>query len=359
MAPINRIDYERLGRELAAYCLENNIDVEQFFPNLRERDQWLRSVLEYCQNYNIPLQYLIDTMYEPKVVPMIRGKAFEFSVMLALQHILPQQEWQVDKIMVNAQSGLHDIDVRVTHLPTGKELTVECKLAGKENFKEKNGRSEIRVKCMRSRTLGESKVNELAPKLGIPNAVLAVHNDQYLPEDFDIVVASIGNAFYRTDKLTGRFEWKPTTNEIAFLKKLAGYRVTDLKDFAFSKLYVARAKDLAVGVIPEIVCSRKKCKNKISCGFIPNYPIIRFDPLTLKPAHTWVAIEDSLGLFHSLIHQETTTEKLQRLNVDLSEEDIDVEEMSTNALPIQARFPNFTPSSSRGKKVAESGFELE
>ncbi len=45
---------------------------------------WEEKVKEYCEKYNIPVLYLAETLYEPKVVPMIRGKAFEFSVMMAL-----------------------------------------------------------------------------------------------------------------------------------------------------------------------------------------------------------------------------------------------------------------------------------
>jgi len=141
---------------------------------------WEEKVKDYCEKYNIPVLYLAETLYEPKVVPMIRGKAFEFSVMMALQEILPRDKWQVDKPMMNAQIGLHDIDVRVLHKPTGKVISVECKLAKKGGYRLFNdGHSEIRVKCMRSRTLGPAKVKELAPKFGISEKVLAIHNDQY------------------------------------------------------------------------------------------------------------------------------------------------------------------------------------
>ncbi|PIW74711.1 MAG: restriction endonuclease, partial [Candidatus Portnoybacteria bacterium CG_4_8_14_3_um_filter_44_15] len=53
---------------------------------------WDKKVKEYCEKYNIPIFYLAETLYEPKVVPMIRGKAFEFSVMMALQEILPKNK---------------------------------------------------------------------------------------------------------------------------------------------------------------------------------------------------------------------------------------------------------------------------
>ena len=79
-------------------------------------DIWIKKVVEYCDYYNIPLKYLAETMSEPKVVPMIRGKAFEFSIMILLQSILPKNEWEVSKISINAQSGFHDVDVQVIHL---------------------------------------------------------------------------------------------------------------------------------------------------------------------------------------------------------------------------------------------------
>jgi hypothetical protein len=115
---------------------------------------WIEKVEAYCIKYNIPLSYLAEIINEPKVVPMIRGKAFEFSAMLKLQEVL-SPKWVIDKPVMNAQFGFHDMDVRVKHVETGKTIGVECKLAGKDNFKKlKDGTYQIRIKCMRSRTLG-------------------------------------------------------------------------------------------------------------------------------------------------------------------------------------------------------------
>ena len=209
---------------------------------------WEQKVVEYCEKYNIPILYLANTLYEPKVVPMIRGKAFEFSVMLALQEILPSNEWNVDKQAMNAQIGYHDVDVRVFHKSTGQVVRVECKLAKKGGYRLfADGHSEIRVKCMRSRTLGAAQVKRLAPKFGVTEKVLTVHNDQYLPNDFDVVVSSVGNAFYTTDKSTGHFEWKPAKVGEEFLKKIGASENESFKDFAFRTLYVARTVDLQVG----------------------------------------------------------------------------------------------------------------
>lgn len=265
-------------------------------------DSWQQKIEAYCEKYNIPVPYLAETLYEPKVVPMIRGKAFEYSVMTILNQVLPSNEWRVSKATPTEELAYHDTDIRIFHKRTGKSLRIECKLAKKEGYHlVKDGHSEIRVKCMRSRTLGNAKVKELAPKLGVDKNVLGIHNDQYLPADFDVVITSIGNAFYRTDKKTGLYEWKPTQIEQQFLLKMAPSSEVNLKDFAFNRIYAARTIDIAAKPNTGVLCSRAKCKNKSSCGFIPNYPIIRFDAATNKPTNGWIPIEESASFFKAFI----------------------------------------------------------
>lgn len=267
---------------------------------------WIQALINYCQEYNIPIEYLGNTLYDPKVVPMIRGKAFEFSVATVLTEILDKAEWEVDKPLTNAQLGVHDADVRIKHISTNKIITVECKLAKnksygvikKHTFPEKMV-SKIAVKCMRSRTLGSEMVEKLAPIVGVDKELLAIHNDQYLPKNFDLVVTSIGNAFYRTNKETSRFEWKPTDNEIKFLESIND-TIMNLKDFAFSRMYIAKSWDLIVSPQTGITCTRKKCKST-DCGFIPNYPLICFEHGNKVPIARWVPIENSEPLFRQFI----------------------------------------------------------
>ncbi len=263
---------------------------------------WQRKIQEYCDKYNIPLEYLSDTLYEPKVVPMIRGKSFEFSIMISLQKILPEADWEVEKVPMNAQQGMHDVDVIVRHKDTGKELSIECKLAAKGKFRTyNNGDSTVRVKCMRSRTLGEKMVKQLAPKLKVSVDQLSVHNDQYLPKDFDLVVTSIGNAFYETND--GIFEWEPTERGISFLESLnKNKEISDPKDFAFNQIYIAPSYALAIEEENGIQCTRKKCTKNTDCGFIPNYPIIKFNNKNEFPLEPWIPIENSEELFTSLIN---------------------------------------------------------
>lgn len=262
---------------------------------------WKQRIFEYCKEYNIPIEYLADTLYEPKVVPMIRGKGFEYSVISRLRSILPSNEWIITKATAG-EEAFHDTDVKVVHKRTGRLIRLECKLAGKQGYRlHADGHSEIRVKCMRSRTLGDAKVKELAPKLGVDEKALSAHRDQYVAADFDIVVTSIGNTFYRTDKNTHLYIWKPNTTEQKFLTELGAPPSDSLKDFAFNSMYIAKTKDLIAQPSTGIICTRKKCSNKASCGFIPNYPIIRFNAVTNKPTNGWIPIEESASFFKTFV----------------------------------------------------------
>jgi len=264
-------------------------------------NHWQEKIEEYCSKYNIPILYLAETLYEPKVIPMIRGKSFEFSVVMRLQEILPKNEWKVYKANIGEEVSFHDTDVKVLHKRTGKIIRVECKLVKKEGYRLcKDGHSEIYVKCMRSRTLGSAKVKELAPKLGVAEHSLAIHNDQYLPADFDVVVTAVANAFYRTEKMTGLTGFNPKGSEIKFLELLGLSSGENLKDFAFHRMYIARSIDLAIRPENKVTCSRRKCDNKTNCGFIPDYPIIRFDT-SGKSTSPWIPIEESASVLKSFI----------------------------------------------------------
>lgn len=268
-------------------------------------DEWIEKVRNYCLMYDIPIVYLPEIINEPKVIPMVRGKAFEFSVLLRLQEILPKSIWTVDKPVMNAQFGLHDMDVRLTHNQTQKVIRIECKLAGKGSFRTVNENDFlIKVKCMRSRTLGDSRVKDLAPKIGVPESLLKVHNDQYVPSDFDVVITSIGNAFYETNGETDLFEWTPTEDGIRFLKNLSGKEnINDLQHFAYNRMYVATSESLAITEGNGIKCTRKGCTKQNTCGFIPNYPVIKFESNFKETQNSWVSIEKSEELFMNLINK--------------------------------------------------------
>ena len=95
---------------------------------------WVEEIQAYCDEYNIPIEHLAGTLYEPKVVPMVRGKAFEFSVMQALQKALPAKRWDVTKPAMNAQLGLHDTDVRVIYKPQQIDWSLDYNKTGRLRF---------------------------------------------------------------------------------------------------------------------------------------------------------------------------------------------------------------------------------
>lgn len=263
---------------------------------------WENKTKEFCDKYNIPLNYLADTLNEPKVIPMIRGKAFEFSVYEHLNEILDLNVWEVQKNVMNAQLGIHDEDVTVVHKESGKSFGGECKLAGKGRFKIlPDGEAKINIKCMRSRTLGTEMVKKLAPQYGISEDVLSIHNDQYLPTDFDLVITSIGNAFYQTDE-DGLMFWSPNEKEIEWLKFICETdNVDELQDAAFNKIYVISSQDVSIKTGGYQKCTRRKCENKEDCGFIPNYPTLTFPKGSKNPSDGWVELSEIEQVLQTLI----------------------------------------------------------
>jgi hypothetical protein len=143
-------------------------------------------VLAYCQKFNVPLEFLFEILEDQKVTPMIRGKAMEYNVFLKLLETLPRSTWSVQKLNLNAQTGLHDEDVSVTHRRTGIILKVESKSAVRgsinsglraRHFKVPH----FKVKCHRSRS----------------NIQLAgTSNDRYSVDSFDIIVTNTTNAVF-------------------------------------------------------------------------------------------------------------------------------------------------------------------
>lgn len=262
-------------------------------------------LISFCQKYNIPFNSLGEILNDPKVIPMIRGKAFEFSVLESLTNVLDSSTWEVKKPYLNPQLNSHDQDVLIKHLPTQKEITIECKLTAKGKYSYKNNSHIFKVKCMRSRTLGVEQVNKLSEKRGVSKEQLSIHNDQYLPSDFDLVITNLANAFYATDN-NGSFIWAPTEKGTQFLRKKYGENLSDdeYRNKAFNDIFIAKSSNLAVSEenMSHVICSRKKCSDKQNCGFIPNYPDLEFSEQNLTtPSRKWVHISNIETLLNDFI----------------------------------------------------------
>lgn len=285
-------------------------------------ENWVAELREYCRKLNIEIEDLPKILLDPKVTPMIRGKAFEFSLSLRLSRILPSSEWLVSKPKTNAQTGSHDVDVKVFHKPTGKVIRVECKLTdkggfrvsktsrfrigGTNDFKIKKGDAIVSVKCMRSRTtLSAQRVKSSAESLGLPESVVSIHSDQYRTRNFEIVATSLANAFYETNKEEMIYEFKPTAAGRKFIERMNPPADTDLQTFVYNKIYLAKTDDLIVSERTGIVCGRKKCLDKTNCEFIPNHPLINFGDenatTTLLPTDTWIELSRAQELFEGVL----------------------------------------------------------
>lgn len=146
-------------------------------------------LLKYCKKFNIPLDYLFAILEDQKVTPMIRGKAMEYNAFLLLEADLPKTVWSVQKLNLNAQPGVYDEDISITHRRTGVILKVESKSAVRGSMSS-GARSRImnephfKVKSHRSRS----------------NIKLAgTSNDRYSVDSFDILITNTSNAVFESN----------------------------------------------------------------------------------------------------------------------------------------------------------------
>lgn len=200
------------------------------------------AILEYCNTYKIPPEYIMDILIDQKVIPMIRGKATEYAVYLLLKKVLNPHEWVVSKLNLNAQTGFHDEDVTVTHQRTGIIIKVECKNATRGSFKYSK-RAKIKepfctIKCHKSRS-DLSKASTT--------------NDRYLEGDFDLVISNLSNSIIAGSTYSENFE---LVQDEEALRKLSEYynqpiEFQPLFDAAYNDWRFAMSKDIAEnGVIP-------------------------------------------------------------------------------------------------------------
>ncbi len=169
-------------------------------------------VIRYCREYNIPIDYFLEILNDQKVLPMIRGKASEYSAYLAIRGVLPEREWIVTKLNLNAQTNTADQDVSITHRRTGMQLTVETKNAVRGSFKS-GERARIcrvphfKVKCHRSRS----------------NIQLAgTTNDRYSEECFDLVISNVSNSIIQGNTIGARLELLHNNELLDIVKEYYG-----------------------------------------------------------------------------------------------------------------------------------------
>ncbi len=143
-----------------------------------------RRLAEYCRKYSIPPQHIFDILNDQKVIPMLRGKGLEYSLVLILPTVLNPAAWEVSKLNPNPQPGNPDEDIAVTHKRTGIRLVVESKSAvrGSMTLGTRSRTHKVphfKVKSHRSRS--NKKLES---------------NDRYADSVFDVLVSNPINALF-------------------------------------------------------------------------------------------------------------------------------------------------------------------
>jgi hypothetical protein len=270
---------------------------------MSESVDWQLILENWCIEFDVPQTYLPNILANPKVTPMIRGYAFEYNVMTALRNLLPAEIWKVEKLVMNAQDGLHDNDVLVHHKTSGINIRIECKLAKKGSFRIRKDNPECQVKCMRSRTLGEGKLPGRAQELGVSVDHLRSHSDNYTPGEFDYVVSGLSNAFYSTDEDSLEYIWAPSNDAESFLRSYGSNPHLTTKEIASGYFLLAKSEDLTP-FGSGVKCSRRSCSMKDTCKFIPNYPVVSFSKHDYKPIDPWFEFEKIEQNFLNFVTQK-------------------------------------------------------
>ena len=254
---------------------------------------------KYCDYYDIPFEHIVNVMSDLKVIPMLRGKGFEYTVSDVLKILLSEDKWKIENPNINAQSEVHDVDVHIKRKKDNKEIRVECKLAKKDSI-SLGENPHFQVKCMRSRTISDNEMaTRMANRYGVSRESILAHADNYREGDFDFVITSMGNAFWTTED-NGSYIFKTDKEQIKEFSKLFPKSfsekdsIQEFKKKAFNFMLFAKSSDIKISLNNKIICARRKCiqeGNSKNCGFIPNYPIINLKELS-EGKGAWKQLED-------------------------------------------------------------------
>jgi len=172
-----------------------------------EPNEFYEAFISYCKKYNIPEEYFFEILEDQKVVPMIRGKATEYSAFKVLVEQL-SDEWFVHKLNLNPQPNRSDEDISIRHKRMGISLKVESKNAVRGSFRLGTGKTKLssphfKVKCHKSRSnLQKSKTS----------------NDRYSTGDFDLLMSNLSNAIFEGNQIDGELRLTDNREVLEFLK---------------------------------------------------------------------------------------------------------------------------------------------
>lgn len=203
-----------------------------------------KRLIEYCERFDVPIDYILDILSDQKVLPMIRGKGVEYNLFTLLKAILNKNDWKVEKRDINPQPNKKDEDIVLVHIKTGKEIVIECKSAVRESFSMTTNRTKVphfNVKCHRSRSYMGKKTN-----------------DRYLSSDFDIVISNPSNSLIQGGE---KFEIINDHDAIEYLKSYYKAKTPE-------EIFKASCKDWRFAISKEIANEE---------GVINRTPLVLFE----------------------------------------------------------------------------------
>ena len=68
-----------IKEQILLFCKEQGVEPYELIPHIEESEQWINTQKKFCDRYDFNPRYLAESINDPKVIPMIRGKAFEFT----------------------------------------------------------------------------------------------------------------------------------------------------------------------------------------------------------------------------------------------------------------------------------------
>ena len=198
----------------------------------------------------MPFSHLGKIIRDPKVVPMIRGKGFEYLVLRRLKQVINSSDWRTKKPRRNPQLDVRDVDILLRNRSNERRLSIECMMAGKGTLLKKD-HTKFQVKCMRSRVIGESEAaTRTARRYHVKRKLVLLHEDSCRTNDFDAVITSLENSLWTTKD--EEYTFRGTRREFdalrdLFPKSFKKYNGESGFQKAVANFFlVARSKDLTV-----------------------------------------------------------------------------------------------------------------
>jgi len=245
-----------------------------------EKIKLSEKLLKYCKKFNVPLEFLFEILEDQKVTPMIRGKAMEYNAFLLLDKTLSKATWSVQKLNLNAQTGVHDEDISITHRRTGIILKVESKSTVRGSISDGK----------RSRILNVPHFNVKSHRSRSNIKLAGTSNDRYSVDSFDILVTNTSNAIFEGNTVGEHLE--VIHNDDLKQMLLSFYGVKSDED-----LIVACENDWRFCIPKDIAVD----------GFIPRTPYVK-----LEADDNWKPLAELEGRLLQVVEEKRKSAKTTR-----------------------------------------------